>query len=197
MNRSDDLNFVMEIMKKKLKTSIEFAKNLFTTGAISESNAAVEQEVCRHVPRDRDCVVVEYGMGHGNITREILSRINEHSKVYSFEVNEKFCRHVRKEIQDERLHIINDSAEFIKKHVPEPVDLVIGSIPFSFFSKEKGLAIIGDSYDKLKEDCFYSQALYTKFNIKKFRKIFDHCSMTKIPSLPTWYVYHCIKKTEV
>ena len=104
-------------MNKKLKTTLEFTKNLFTTGAFSETSREVEIEICRHISDKPNQVIVEYGMGHGNLTREILNKIAPTSKVYTFEVNEEFCEHVRKELKDDRLIIINDGAENMKLHI--------------------------------------------------------------------------------
>lgn len=182
-------------MKQKLKTSFEFAKNLFVTGAISETSRKAEIEVCRHIPKKGKVVVVEYGMGHGNITREILKVLSLESKLYAFEVKQSFCEHVAETIKDDRLVIVNDGAENMKKHVVEDeIHMVIASIPFSFFSKEMAMGIIQDSYDLLATNHYYTQVLYTKFNFKKFEKVFDDCELTKLPkTIPTEYVYHCKK----
>ncbi len=178
---------------KKLKTTIAFTKNLFTTGAFTETSRKVELEICKKLPGGDHKVVVEYGMGHGNITREILKNISPTSKLYAFEVKEEFCRHVRENIQDERLIIVNDGAEHLHKHVQEPVDAFIASIPFTFFSKEVAQKIIQEAYDGLRPGGYYSQVLYTKFNYKKFVRVFDKCERIKIPNIPTEYVYHCRK----
>lgn len=183
-------------MNQKLKTSFEFAKNLFVTGAFMETSANVEHEICRHIPRDRDVVVVEYGIGHGNITREILRTISAGSRLFAFEVNPEFCDHVARNIPDERLNIINDGAERVKDYITGKVDGVIASIPFTFFSKEKSMTIIQNSYDLLHDGTYYSQVLYTKFNFRKFEAVFDHCEMVRIPNFPTEFVYHCGKKGE-
>lgn len=179
---------------KKLKTTFEFTRNLFTTGAVSETSRQVEVEICSKLPGGNNKVIVEYGMGHGNITREILRKIAPDSRLYAFEVNEKFCRYVEEEIRDSRLFIINDSAEHVRKLVrEEQADAFIASIPFTFLSREVGEKIIRDSYALLAVNGYYSQVLYTKFNYKKFVKIFDECSITRIPNIPTEYVYHCRK----
>lgn len=181
-------------MIKKVKTALEFTKNVFQTGALFETSRKVEIEICKYIPRSENAIVVEFGMGHGNITKEILNTISSSSKLYAFEVNKDFCEHVRKTIKDERLVIINESAEYLKKYVSEDVDSVIASIPFSFFSKEKGLGIIQDSYDVLASGSYYSQVLLSKFNFKKFQLIFDECELLKLPNLRLEYIYHCKKK---
>lgn len=184
-------------LKQKIKTSIEFSKNLFVTGAISETSRKVEVEICQHIPMDRDVVIVEFGMGHGNITKAILNKISPDSKLYSFEVKEEFCDYVRKLIPDERLEIINDGAENMNNLINQKIDGVISSIPFSFFSKEKGMSIIQDAYDSLSNEAFYSQVLYTKFNFKKFQMIFDDCELKKFYGIPTENIYHCQKKIKI
>ena len=108
-------------MYQKFKTSIAYTKNLFVTGAISQSCRSVEIEICRYIPKEDHKIIVEFGMGHGNITREILNNMAPNSKLYAFEVNKSFCDHVRESITDERLVIINDGAENIKK--PETMNL--------------------------------------------------------------------------
>ncbi|OMP30134.1 class I SAM-dependent methyltransferase [Mangrovimonas sp. DI 80] len=180
-------------LKQKLKTSIEFSKNLFITGAITETSRKVEIEICKHIPIDRDVTVVEFGMGHGNITKAILDKISPNSNLYAFEVNGEFCDYVRKSIPDDRLTIINDGAENMINHLHLKIDCVISSIPFSFFSKEKGMGIIQDAYNFLPYGSYFSQVLYTKFNFKKFQIIFDDCEIIKFRSFPTEYIYHCQK----
>ncbi len=178
-------------MGEKFKTGLKFTKNFFETGAFVETNRKVELEICNHIPAHENAVIVEFGMGHGNITQEILNRMSSTSKLYAFEVNPDFCAHVGQKIKDERLTIINDGAENLKEHINEKLDGAISSIPFSFFSKEKGSAIIQNVHDVLKEEAYLSQVLLTKFNFKKFQKIFDDCQLLKIQSFPTYYIYHC------
>ena len=180
-------------MNQKFKTSIAFAKNLLVTGAIAETSRQVEIEICKYIPKEDGKIIVEFGMGHGNITREILNTISPTSKLYAFEVNKSFCKHVSETISDSRLVIINDGAQNVKKHLKDDVDAVISSIPFSFFSKEKGLGIIQDAYELLNYNTYYSQVLYTKFNFKKFQQIFEECYMKSNKNTITEYVYHCKK----
>jgi phospholipid N-methyltransferase len=181
-------------MYQKIKTSIAYTKNLFVTGAISQTCRSVEIEICRYVPKEDHKIIVEFGMGHGNITREILNNMAPNSKLYAFEVNKSFCDHVRERITDERLVIINDGAENIKKYIQDDVHSVIASIPFTFISKEKQVGIIQDVYDILVNDAYYSQILYSKIPFKKFQKIFDSCYIERIKdNMPTAYVFHCKK----
>ncbi len=181
-------------MSQKRKTGIQFLKNFRETGAFKETSRSVELEICTSIPSDRAVTVVEFGMGHGNITKEILSTISSDSKLYAFEVNQEFCEHVQESINDDRLVIINDGAENLKKHLNEKIDSVVSSIPFSFLSDNKGHSIIQDAYDLLETEGWFSQVLLTKFNFKKFKSVFEECEMVKLPNFPAEYIYHCQKK---
>jgi phospholipid N-methyltransferase len=180
-------------MKQKLKTTLAFTKNLFTTGAFMETSEKVEKEICKHLSPEENTLVVEYGMGHGNITKNILKHISKTSRVYAFEVNPDFCDFVRKAIPDDRLTIIQDSAENVKNHIKQEVDSVISSIPFSFLSKHQSQKILADSYELMRKGSYFSQVLYTKFNFKKFVPVFDQCEIIRLKHFPTEYIYHCLK----
>lgn len=180
-------------MKKKLKTSIAFAKNILVTGAITETSRKVEIEICKHLPRDEDKVVVEFGIGHGNITQEILNTISPSSQLYAFEVNKDFCDYVRQHISDDRLIIINDSAENLDQHLDTDIDGVVSSIPFSFFSKEKSNKIIQGAYSLMKQNTYFSQVLLTKFNFKKFQEVFTKHHVVSLKGGVTEHVIHCQK----
>lgn len=180
-------------MNQKLKTSLAFAKNILVTGALYETSRYVEINICKYISKEPNKTIVEFGTGHGNITKQILKTMSDSSTLYTFEVNSDFCEHVKETIIDDRLVIINDGAENLKKYVKAPVDSIISSIPFSFFSKEKGMTIIQNAYDLLEDNCYYSQVLYTKFNFKKFQEIFDKCTITTNKNLITEYIYYCKK----
>jgi len=180
-------------MNKKLKTSLAFAKNILVTGAITETSRKVEIEICKHLPREENKLIVEFGIGHGNITREILNTISLSSKLYAFEVNKKFCDYVRKNISDERLVIINDGAENHQKYLNQEIDGVVSSIPFSFFSKEKSQKIVQDAYNLMRQNTHFSQVLLTKFNFKKFQEVFTKHYVVSLKGRVTEYVIHCEK----
>lgn len=83
-------------MIKKLKTSFAFTKNLFVTGAVTETSKKSSLEICKYLPKGNNKVIVEFGMGHGNITKEILKNISNNSKLYAFEVKKVFVTTCKK-----------------------------------------------------------------------------------------------------
>jgi len=187
-------NQEIKFMKGKLATALQYTKHFATTGAISETSREVEIEICNNIALDGK-VLVEFGMGLGNITKEILERMPKDAKLYSFEVNQEFCEKVKESIQDERLIIINDGAENIKNYVEGEVDNFISSMPFTFFSKEKTELILGTSKELLKNGGFFSQILYSKIHTKKFAGIWENYDIVKTNNFPAGYIYHCSKNS--
>ncbi|HFA47738.1 MAG TPA: hypothetical protein ENJ95_01825 [Bacteroidetes bacterium] len=180
-------------MKNSFKTSFEFTKNLLTTGAFKETSRRVEIEICSKLPTGPNRVIVEFGMGHANISKEILRTISPSSKLYAFEVKEEFCDHVAALINDERLIIINDGAENLHKHVGTPVHGFVSTIPFTFFSKEMSNAILNQAYEALAPGHYFSQALYSKAHMKKFKNTFDEVTLKRFLNIPLECVHHCKK----
>lgn len=182
-------------MKGKIWASLSYAKNWLTTGAFVQTNRKVESEICKHIPKDENTVVVEYGMGYGNISRQILKQLPSTGRLYAFEVNKAFCDEVQKTIKDDRLVIINDSAENLKLHVEGKVDVVISSLPLSLFSEEKRYRIMLNANDFLTDRGYLSQVLLTSLHRKVFLNAFGNCLLVKLMSFPIYYVYHSQKRS--
>lgn len=177
---------------KFFKTFWDFTANLKTTGAFYETSKAAGSEVCSKL-NGNVRTVVEFGSGHGNITRKILESTGDDVRVLSFEVNPEFCDIVRSSIHDKRLKVINDSASNFQRYVTGPVDAIISSIPITLIPKETVMAIIGNGYAALRRGGYFSQILYSRHHLPKFRKVFDQCSYKRLPSLPPEFIYHCRK----
>ena len=182
------------LMKKTIKTSLQFTKNILVTGAFKETSRRVEREITSKLPLKENQVFVEFGMGHGNITKEILKNMAPTSRLFAFEVNEEFCDYVDAEIDDERLVIVNDGAENLGKHVGASVNGFVSSIPFTFFSKEVSRSILGGAYEALEPNHFFHQVLYSKVHVKKFRSVFDEVQVKTLLNIPLECIYHCKKK---
>lgn len=178
---------------QKIKTAFEFSKKLGTTGALFETSKKVEVEICRYIVPDTPQLIIEYGAGHGNITKAILSKMNANSKLFAFEVHPEFCE-VLKSISDERLSVINDSAQFVDKYVQSEVDCIISSIPFSFIPNNILTDILQKSRDILSENGTISQVLYSAYHIKWYKKFFSNVSYKILLSIPIEFIYHSKKR---
>lgn len=177
----------------KLKTAIAFSKNLLTTGALFQTSSKVEQAITSKVSSSEPQLIVEFGMGHGNITAEILKKMHPSSKLYTFEINEEFCELVKEKIKDDRLTIINAGAEEIATSIEGKADIIVSSIPLTIFPKEKTAQILNLSYEHLESGAFFSQIQYSRVLKKKFEHHFDQMDVDQVSKIPPEFIYHCKK----
>jgi phospholipid N-methyltransferase len=80
-------------------------------------------------------VIVEYGPGVGGITAEVLRRMRPDAILIAIETNPAFVSFLRSSIQDQRLYVIEASAEavdeILRQHGHEKANYIISGIPFS------------------------------------------------------------------
>lgn len=184
-------------MIEYLKTVVEFTKKLNTTGAFTETSGFVVNHISKFVDHRKKQVIIEYGAGHGNITKGILAKMNEDSVLYAFEIHSDFCKQLAF-IRDPRLRIINLSASDVYQVVdtPESVDCIISSIPFSFIPDKELHKILVNSHNLLKGNCFMTQVLYSTRHLKYYKQYFKNCTAKMVMNIPLANIYECQKIIE-
>lgn len=182
--------YIREVKSNWFKTAVELAKNVKTTGAIYQTSKKVEKEIGSKLSTEPNKVFIELGLGHGNITKRTLDRIHPTSKLYSFDINKSFCTHVSSTLNDERLTIINDSAQHITEHVNQPIDGIVSSLPLTLFSDELRSEILEVAKRALGPNAYFSQILYTRKG-HLFEEYFDSVEIKKLINIPLEYIYHC------
>lgn len=180
-------------MKDFFKTAIEFTKNIGKTGAISESSRFVEKEITRNIDKNKPQFIVEFGGGHGNITKEILQKMHPQSTLITFELEAPFIE-ILSQIPDSRLQVIHASAENLLSYVmPASVDCIISSLPLTILPKALGKSILANSIVALKEGGSFHQFLYT-IRLDKFKDFFEKSTIKPVINFPPAFVYHSVKK---
>jgi len=181
-------------MKDYLKTALAFTKKIKTTGAVSETSKWVIRDLTKPIDQSKKQTIIEYGAGHGNITRVALDKMHPDSKLYAFEIHEDFCN-VLRSIQDSRLHVVCDSAENVGRYVNpgESVDCIISTIPFTFIPDEILDEILANSYALLKNDAYMMQVLYSSRHIKHYKRHFSKYSTKLALNFPPASIYTCQK----
>jgi phospholipid N-methyltransferase len=116
-----------------------FARNFFRhprmLGSIIPSSRFLIRQLLQPIDWTQASVIVEYGPGVGGITEEILRRMRPDAMLIAIETNPEFVRYLRSTIQDERLHVVEASAEavdeILRQHGQSSASYVISGIPFS------------------------------------------------------------------
>jgi phospholipid N-methyltransferase len=116
-----------------------FARNFFRhprmLGSIIPSSRFLIKQLLEPIDWEQARVIVEYGPGVGGITAEILRRMRPDAMLIAIETNPEFVRYLRSSIQDERLHVVEASAEAVDEILGQygqsSASYVISGIPFS------------------------------------------------------------------
>jgi phospholipid N-methyltransferase len=116
-----------------------FARNFLKypklLGSLVPSSPFLVNQLMSKVDWERASVVVEYGPGIGNITREILQRMRPDAVLVAIELNGEFVAYLREEIRDPRLHVVHGSASeagaILAGLQMEHADYIISGIPYS------------------------------------------------------------------
>src|SRR6266852_5363668 len=119
-----------------------FALNFFRhpkmLGSIVPSSRFLIRQLLEPVDWAQARVIVEYGPGVGGITAEILRRMRPDASLIVIETNPEFVSFLRSSTQDERLHVVEASAESVvevlRQHGHERASYIISGIPFSTIS---------------------------------------------------------------
>ena len=76
--------------------------------------------------------VVEFGVGTGVYTEEILKRLHPEGTFRAFEIDSDLASAVAARLKDPKLHVINDSAERVDDYLEgAKADYIISSVPFT------------------------------------------------------------------
>ena len=116
-----------------------FARNFLKypklLGSLVPSSPFLVNQLMSKVDWQRARVVVEYGPGIGNITREILQRMRPDAVLVAIELNSEFVEYLRDEIRDPRLHVVYGSASEVGAILArlnlDRADYIISGIPYS------------------------------------------------------------------
>jgi phospholipid N-methyltransferase len=171
----------------------EGLKNLKTVGTISRSSKALCKGMIKHINFEEADFIVELGAGDGVITTHILKHMKKDARLLVFEVNKNFCE-ILHAIDDDRLIVIEDSAEHVGKYIQEQgvdhIDYVISALPFVVFPKEVALQIIGECSKYLKQSGLYIQVHYSLLVKKLYQSVFGNVDVNFIPfNVPPAFVF--------
>lgn len=177
-----------------LKESI---KNFRTVGTITRSSRYLSKAVAKKAQLNNAKVIVELGAGDGVMTRHILDSMDEDAVLFSFEVNPKFCK-VLKRINDPRLQVMNISAEKLAEVLLKfsylKADSVISALPFTVFPPELTQRIIRQAHSVLPEGRPFVQIHYSLKTKKVYQEIFGNVKIQFEPrNIPPAFIMTSIK----
>jgi phospholipid N-methyltransferase len=145
MRSTDAGNDVSETRNRtRIGDALLFARNFFRhprmLGSIIPSSRFLIRQLLQPIDWQAARVIVEYGPGVGCITAEILERMRPDALLVAIETNSEFVKFLRNAFPDERLRVMEGSAEsvdeFLRALGHEHANYIISGIPFSTISSE-------------------------------------------------------------
>lgn len=172
-------------MKRRINFFKETIKNIKTTGSVTHSSKFLCRRMIKPVDFENANLIVELGAGDGVITKHILRKMRPDTRLLVFEINPKFCEKVRK-IEDERMILIEDSAENLGQHLkrldlPE-ADYIISAIPFAGLPKPLVDTIVLECLANLRTGGKFIQMQYSLVLKKTYHRIFGNVKVDFTPA---------------
>lgn len=174
-----------------LKTKLQEIK---TRGAITNSSKFLTENMLNKINFVEAKCIIELGAGDGCMTKEILNKMKNNTKLIAFEMDKKRFSKLTK-IQDQRLIIVNDYAQNIKKYLNQTeVDFIISGLPLGAMSIGTVNKILQEAHSILKPEGKYIQFQYSLINFKELKQTFTKVDLDfTLINIPPAFVYTCQK----
>ncbi len=128
------------MFKEYIQFFFNFLKNSKQTASVISTSSIATKKVCNEIDFSRPVVVVEFGLGTGNVAEEVAKRMSPTSRLLLIEANPEFVAVLQEKFaHDDRVEIFEGLAQnaeqIIKQFSIEGVDAVLANIPFTFFDE--------------------------------------------------------------
>lgn len=181
---------------KKRKFLGEAIKNLKTVGTFTSSSKTLIRNTIAPIDFTKDLVLVEFGAGDGCFTKIILDNLTENSKLFAFELHPKFAETIKSTIIDDRLTLIEDSAEYLTEVLKDngisKVDHIVSALPLVNLKDKLCYKILYEVKNNLKKDGYFCQIAYSPVKKKMLEQFFDSVEVDyTIKNFPPAFSFFC------
>lgn len=185
-------------MKDSLMMLANFLKNPKQTGSIAQSSKFLTREIIKNIDFKNSRHIIELGPGMGTFTKAVLEKSAPNAKIVCFELNEKFCRHLKKKFNDKRLIVVNAGADRISENLKKlnigQADCIISGLPFRNFSDKDRKKILKEVKNSMGENGRFVLFQYTNNLSRTLRANFRNVTRRFVPlNIPPAFVYICKK----
>jgi len=172
----------------------QFIKDKNVASLCPTSQFAVKRAF-KNINLDGYQVIVEYGPGEGAFTRRMLKNMAPDAHLIAIETNAQMVDALKK-IKDDRLIVVNDSAENIRAILHtngfNGADCVVSGIPFTFLKKHQREKIVKCTRQALNSDGIFIVYQNSFYATKYLEKEFDHIARDFEPrNIPPMFIMRC------
>jgi phospholipid N-methyltransferase len=178
----DDVSTNQRMPARPPGSALLFARNFFRhprmLGSIVPSSRFLIRQLLKPVDWERANVIVEYGPGVGVITSEVLRRMRPEATLIAIETNPEFVKYLRSSIPDERLHVVEASAEavdeILRRYGHTSASYVISGIPFSTIPAKVRESILLKTCEVLKPGGSFLVYQFSTRVLQDLRRVFRY-----------------------
>jgi phospholipid N-methyltransferase len=154
-----------------------FFKNPVMLGSVIPSSRFLIKGVLSPIDWQTANVIVEYGPGVGTITGEILSRMRPETRLIVIEMNTEFVRYLRETFRDERLVVVEGSAEEVRRILAENgfgrAEYIISGIPLGSMPVPVREQIVRETKQALAPGGAFLVYQFTSRVLPELQRVFD------------------------
>lgn len=158
--------------------SRNFIKHPRMLGSLIPSSRFLVNRLLDQVDWRKASTIVEYGPGVGTFTGEILRRLRPGGTLVAIDTNRDFARYLTRTLPDDRLHVVEGSAEGAQDNLRERglgrADYVISGIPYSTMDPAVRERILHTTHDVLQPDGSFLVYQFTRAVLPYLRRVFPH-----------------------
>ena len=163
---------------------------------MSPSSPFLAKKMLESIDFGKVKVIVELGPGTGVFTKKMLAKMAPDAIILAFELNDSFIHMLQRDIKDDRLHLIHDSAEKITEYLAKlgltQADAVVSSLPLANFPQELKTKILQESRSVMHRESIYVQFQYSLNAKNLIKEVFHTVNITFTPvNFPPAFVYTC------
>lgn len=185
---------------RRSRQTVLFAKNFlkhpWLLGSFVPSSPFLVNQLLAPVDWRRASVVVEYGPGIGNITRQVLKRMRPDAVLVAIELNSEFVHFLRNDVNDPRLQVVEGSALDVGGILGAlnltQVDYIISGIPYTNIPHALRCDILRESRRMLQPDGAMLVYQFTRTVLPYLRRHFGRVEQefALLNILPA-RIFHC------
>lgn len=166
-----------------------------TVGAVWPTSRRAVRDLLDMEDLSRASIVVEFGMGTGVFTQEVLRRLGPDGVFLAFEVDAPLAHAVATRLPDPRLTVINDSAENVARYLSgREADVVVSSLPFTTLPQGLKARILQAAHDALRPGGTMLVLQYSKNILADLERLFGPIRHRFSPlNIPPAFLFACEK----
>lgn len=170
-------------------------RNPRTVGAVWPTSCRAVDDLLDMADLGRAGVVVEFGAGTGVYTEGVLRRLPPEARFLSYEVDPALASAVSRRLPDERLEVVNESAERVVERLEKlgrNADVVVSSLPFSTLPRPVSQRILDAAREALAPGGVFLVLQYSKTVLPELESRFPEIRRRFSPlNIPPALLFAC------